>query len=307
MRHVMETTSIPASDEPVRYRVTGMDCTSCATKIENAAGQVNGVGHVKVSIAAQIMTLRVDRSDRVLGEVERVVTALGYKIDRIDAARAGIGTRVASDAATPTHVTASYKRALWIVVLLNLGYGVAELVGSLVADSQAVQADALDFVGDGVISWLGLVAVTWSLTSRARAALLQGIFLGVLGLGVLAATSYRVLVTQQPEHFIMGAFALAALCVNVLAAIVLLPHRHGDANTRAIWLFSRNDAIGNFAVVIAAALVWWTRTPWPDLLVAFVVAGLFLQSSWSIVRDARSELRQASSSPADGLPGSSAG
>jgi Co/Zn/Cd efflux system component len=84
-----------------------------------------------------------------------------------------------------------------------------------------------------------------------------------------------------------------ALAVNVAAAVVLIPHRAGDANVRAIWLFSRNDAIGNVAVVIAAGVVAWTNTPWPDLVVAVVIAGLFLQSSWSIVRDALSDLRSA--------------
>ena len=81
--------------------------------------------------------------------------------------------------------------------------------------------------------------------------------------------------------------------VNVAAALVLIPHRTGDANVRAVWLFSRNDAIGNAAVVVAAALVWWLASPWPDLVVAVVIAALFLQSSWSIVRDARADLRSS--------------
>lgn len=91
----------------------------------------------------------------------------------------------------------------------------------------------------------------------------------------------------------MSGFAIVAFFVNVLAAVVLIPHRKGDANMRAVWLFSRNDAIGNLAVVAAAALVWWLNSPWPDLLMAFVVAALFLQSAWSIIRDARQDLAQA--------------
>lgn len=192
-----------------------------------------------------------------------------------------------------SHVTPAYKRALWIVVLLNVGYGIVEVVGSLVSRSQALQADSLDFIGDGLISFLGLIAVGWGLAARARAALLQGIFLGVLGLGVLGSTVYRVMVAQQPESLMMGGFALAALVVNVVAALVLIPHREGDANVRAVWLFSRNDALGNFAVIVAAGLVAWTATPWPDLVVAFVIAGLFLQSAWIIIRDARADLAQA--------------
>lgn len=88
----------------------------------------------------------------------------------------------------------------------------------------------------------------------------------------------------------MGIFGMVALVVNVSAALLLIPHRTGDANARAIWLFSRNDALGNLAVVVAAVFVAWTASPWPDLIVAFVIAALFLQSAWSIVRDARREL-----------------
>ena len=102
-----------------------------------------------------------------------------------------------------------------------------------------------------------------------------------------------MIVQQQPEAELMGLFGIIALVVNVVAAMVLIPHRTGDANVRAVWLFSRNDAIGNAAVVVAAGLVAWTGTAWPDLAVAVVIAGLFLQSSWSIVRDARNDLREA--------------
>ena len=178
-------------------------------------------------------------------------------------------------------------------MLLNLGYGLIEIVGGLLAGSQALKADALDFVGDGVISFLGLIAVGWGLAARARAALLQGIFLGLLGLGVLAITVYRVFVVNTPEADLMGLFGVIALVVNIASAVVLIPHRKGDANVRAIWLFSRNDALGNVAVVIAAGLVAWTGTQWPDLVVALIIAGLFLHSSWSIVKDARAELAVA--------------
>lgn len=191
------------------------------------------------------------------------------------------------------HVTPAYRRALWIVVGLNVAYGLIEAVGGYVAGSQALKADALDFLGDGLITFLGLLAVGWSLAWRARSALIQGVFLALLGLGVLVTTAYRVVVLNQPEAELMGLFGIVALVVNVAAAAVLLPHRTGDANVRAVWLFSRNDAIGNLAVVVAAGLVWWTGTPWPDLAVAVVVAGLFLSSAWSIIRDARADLRAA--------------
>lgn len=289
------------SASTARYHVTGMDCASCAAKIEGAARGVAGVAEVKVSIASQIMTLEVDDPDKRLPMVESSVTGLGYQLARIDAPKGSASEHDhdedGDDDRIPdlSHVTPAYKRALWIVVLLNVGYGIIEIGGSLLSGSQALQADSLDFIGDGLISLLGLIAVGWGLAARARAALLQGLFLALLGLGVVGSTIYRVFVEHEPQTMLMASFAIVAFIVNVLAAVVLIPHRKGDANMRAVWLFSRNDAIGNLAVVVAAGLVWWLGSPWPDLLVAFAVAGLFLQSAWSIIRDARSDLRTAAS------------
>lgn len=284
-----------AATDTIRYHVTGMDCSSCAAKIEGAARKVEGVDEVKVSIASQIMTLNVDDPQTRLPAIEQAVTSLGYQLDRIGQPKTAGAETDEDDDKIPdlSHVTPAYKRALWIVVLLNVGYGVIEIFGSFLSGSQALQADALDFVGDGLISFLGLIAVGWGLAARAKAALLQGVFLGLLGLGVIGSTLYRVFVEHEPETLLMGGFAVVAFIVNVAAALVLLPHRKGDANMRAVWLFSRNDAIGNLAVVVAAVLVWALSSSWPDLLVAFAVAGLFLQSAWSIIRDARSDLKQA--------------
>ena len=277
--------------DAARYRVTGMDCAADAAEIERAARAVEGVDTVKVSTASQIMTVRVDDPDERLPDIERAVTLLGYRLDRLGEPRT---TRDDDELpADPSQLTAAYKRALWLVVLLNVGYGVVEMAGGFFSGSQALKADALDFLGDGLITFLGLLAIGWSLAWRARSALIQGLFLGALGLSEIVTTVYRVLVRQQPEAELMGVFGLIALAVNVAAAVVLIPHRTGDANARAVWLFSRNDAIGNAAVVVAAGLVAWTATPWPDLVVAVIIAGLFLQSSWSIVRDALGDLREA--------------
>lgn len=185
----------------------------------------------------------------------------------------------------------AYRRVLWIVVLLNAGYGCVEMAGGFLAASQSLKADALDFLGDGAITLLGLLALGRAPRWRSRAALVQGLFLGVLGLGVLANALYRAVVLQQPSAELMGIFGVGALAVNLLAAALLVPHRTGDANMRAVWLFSRNDAIGNLLVLAAAVLVAATGTPWPDLVVASVVALLFLHASVRIVLDARGELR----------------
>ena len=287
------TVSINGAPEAASYRVTGMDCPSCAVKIEKAARGVGGVTEVKVSIASQIMTLRADDPGASLPEVEQAVTGLGYRLDRLDGPSTDSIGDIDDLPKDLSHITPAYRRALWVVILLNVGYGLIEMVGGFISGSQALKADALDFLGDGLITFLGVLAIGWSLLWRARSALIQGLFLGALGVGVLVNTAYRMLVLQQPEAELMGLFGTIALIVNVTAALVLIPHRTGDANVRAVWLFSRNDAIGNAAVILAAGLVWWSGTPWPDLAVAAVIAGLFLHSSWLIIRDARIDLRQS--------------
>ena len=281
------STAPPTS--PTRYRITGMDCPSCAAKIEKAVRSV-GVTDVKVSTASQILTVQLDPLTNQHAEVEKAVSAIGYRLDASDSPSA---SEPEHRSGPIRHFTPEYRRALWIVITLNVGYGIVEMYGGFLAGSQALKADALDFLGDGLITFLGVLAIGWSLAWRARSALVQGWFLGVLGVGVLVGTAYRVFVLNQPSAELMGAFGLIALVVNVLAAIVLIPHRNGDANVRAVWLFSRNDAIGNVAVVVAAGLVTLTGTAWPDLVVAAVIAGLFLQSASVIIRDARADLREA--------------
>ena len=190
-------------------------------------------------------------------------------------------------------VDPAYRRALWLVVILNISFGVAELVGGFIADSQALKADALDFLGDGSITFVGLLALRWAESTRARVALTQGLFLGALGVSVLVMAAWRALNAIPPEAELMGGIGLAALTVNVIAALVLARFREGgDAQARAIWLFSRNDAINNVAVIAAAALVYWLNSAWPDIIVAAVIAALFLHSAVEIIREARRELRE---------------
>ena len=186
----------------------------------------------------------------------------------------------------------AYRRALWWVVILNVGFGLVEIVGGFIANSQVLKADALDFLGDGSITFVGLLALGWAASTRARIAMTQGLFLGALGLAVIAMAIWRALNAIPPEPELMGGIGIAALIVNVTAALILARFRDGgDAQARAIWLFSRNDAINNVAVIAAAALVFFLDSAWPDIIVAAVIAVIFLQSAWEIIRDAGGELR----------------
>jgi Co/Zn/Cd efflux system component len=186
-----------------------------------------------------------------------------------------------------------YRRILWIVIALNaLMFGVEVVAGAL-AGSMALQADAMDFAADAATYGLTLHMIGKPDRWRASAALIKAASLAVMGTYVLGATMWRVFVLGTPEPIVMGAVGAAALAVNVTAALLLLRYRKGDANVRSVWLCSRNDAIGNMAVMLAALGVFGTGTAWPDLGVAAIMAGLFLYSSVSILRQSLGELRAA--------------
>ena len=183
----------------------------------------------------------------------------------------------------------AFRRALWAVIVINGLMFVIEVIAGLSAGSMALQADALDFLGDCATYGLSLFVLAKPPSWRANAALFKGISLAVLGLWVLSATIWRVFVTGVPEAVIMGSVGLLALAANVTCVLILLRFRNGDANVRSVWLCSRNDAIGNIAVVVAASGVVATGSAWPDLAVAAIMAGLFLSSSVKIIRQALGE------------------
>lgn len=186
-----------------------------------------------------------------------------------------------------------FRRALWAVIAINAIMFIVELSAGFAAGSQALKADALDFLGDSLTYGLSLAVLGMSLKWRARAALAKGISLALMAMWVLGATIYQIFVLNAPEVRIMGAVAFLALGANLASVLLLMRFRDGDANVRSVWLCSRNDAIGNVAVMLAASGVWATSTAWPDLIVAAGMAGLFLYSSIAIIRQATGELRRA--------------
>lgn len=183
-----------------------------------------------------------------------------------------------------------YRKALWLVASINLGFGIAELIGGFIANSHALKADALDFLGDGSITFVALLALAWTAPARAKVAFAQGMFLAGLGLWVVGMAIWRALNAVPPDAELMGALGLVALVINVSAALILSRFRQGDANLRAVWVFSRNDALASMAVVVAAVLVAWTDSAWPDLIVAGCIAALFIHSSIEIIHHASAEL-----------------
>ncbi len=187
----------------------------------------------------------------------------------------------------------AFKRTLIAVIAINGAMFITEIVAGIAAGSQALLADALDFLGDTATYGLSLAVIGMPLIVRARAALVKGISLAVMGLWVFGSTLYHALATSTPQAEVMGAVGFLALIANLASVLLLLKYRDGDANVRSVWLCSRNDAIGNLAVILAASGVWASQTAWPDLIVAGLMASLFLWSSLQIIRQARAETLQA--------------
>ena len=184
-----------------------------------------------------------------------------------------------------------YIRVLWVIIAINAVMFFVETAGSYVSDSMALQADALDFLGDSLTYTITLIAIGHTLRWRASAAMFKGITLALMGSWVLGSTLYRVFILGIPNELIMGSVALLAFAANLTSALLLLKYRNGDSNVRSVWLCSRNDAIGNLAVMIAAGAVYGTQSQWPDLIVAFLMAVLFLHSATLIIRQALGELK----------------
>ena len=190
-------------------------------------------------------------------------------------------------------LTARYRRALWIALAVNVTMFAVELAASRKADSVSLLADAVDFAGDAANYGLSLGALALGAVWQSRAALIKGASMTAYGLFVLGITVWGFMTGTSPEPMTMGAVGVLALAANLGVAALLFAHRAGNANMRSVWLCSRNDAIGNAAVLGAAAGVFGTGSGWPDLAVAAVMAVLAVSAGLSTVRQARGELAPA--------------
>lgn len=185
----------------------------------------------------------------------------------------------------------AYRRVLWVALVLNGAMAVVELAAGWQAGSLALWADSADFIADAANYAVSLMVLTASLALRARVAWVKGAVMGLIGAAVLAKAGWAALHGAPPQAVTMGVVGALALAANVAVALMLYAFREGDSNMRAVWLCSRNDALGNIAVVAAAGAVAWTGSAWPDLAVAAVMALLALSSARAVMRHAREELR----------------
>jgi cation diffusion facilitator family transporter len=186
---------------------------------------------------------------------------------------------------------ARYRKILWVALLINALMFVVEIGAGFKAGSLSLLADGIDFAGDALNYGVSLAVLSSVLVWRARAAVLKAFCMMGFGLYVLGAAVASWLNGQVPQAITMGAVGLLALAANLMVAWMLYAFREGDANMRSVWLCTRNDAIGNIAVMVAALGVFGSDSAWPDLLVASLMAILALHGGWSVLRQARSELQ----------------
>ncbi len=185
-----------------------------------------------------------------------------------------------------------YRKILWIILLLNAGMFVVEVIASWYSGSVSLLADAVDFFADAFNYAISLYVLDKALTTRAKASLIKGGSMGLFGLLVVGNSVYQATTGALPQAEVMGVIGLLALLVNISSAWMLYRFREGDSNRESVWLCSRNDAIGNVLVMLAAVAVAFTQSHWPDIIVAFVIATLFLRSTWRIYRSAINELKE---------------
>src|ERR1700730_13977374 len=191
------------------------------------------------------------------------------------------------------------RRVLWVVLAISAVMFMVEIGAGLVAGSASLQADALDFLGDAANYAISLIVVGMALRYRATAALAKGMTMGRFGLWVIGTVVWHALHGTLPSAFTMGAVGFAALAANAASFGLLWAYRSGDANMRSAWICTRNDVLGNLAVLLAAIGVFGTGTGWPDIIVAAIMAALALQGAIIVVRQSLTELRQPVALPAE--------
>jgi Co/Zn/Cd efflux system component len=182
---------------------------------------------------------------------------------------------------------------LWIALVINVAMFGVEVGAGWRSGSVSLLADAIDFFGDAVNYGLSLAVLALALHVRAKAAIFKAVCMAAFGVGVLGRAVWSWQAGAIPDASVMGAIAVLALVANGGVALLLYRHRQGDANMRSVWICSRNDAIGNVAVGLAALGVFGTGTAWPDLGVAALMAALALSGAASVLKQARLELRPA--------------
>lgn len=186
--------------------------------------------------------------------------------------------------------TARYRKVLWIALIINAVMFFVEIIGGIRAGSVSLLSDSLDFFGDSANYLISLFVLGKALSMRAKASLIKAYTMGIFGFWILGTTLYQFFYGTMPNYHEMGAIGILAFVANVVSALLLYGFREGDSNMRSVWLCSRNDAVGNLAVIGAAIAVYYWQSAIPDLLVALFMSYLAIKAAWDIRRQAVMEL-----------------
>ena len=186
--------------------------------------------------------------------------------------------------------SASFKKVLWIALVLNVSMFFVEIIFGVLSNSLSLKADAIDFLGDSANYFATLFVINSAIQTRAKISLLKAATMFGFGAWVLVEAIIRFQSPDLPQAFTMSWVGGLALIVNSLVAYLLYKFRGGDSNMQSVWLCSRNDAIGNIAVVLASIGVSVFASKWPDLIVALFMAALAVHSSWHVLKVASAEL-----------------
>lgn len=187
------------------------------------------------------------------------------------------------------------RKLLWVVLVLNATMFVVEFIAGWIANSSGLLADSLDMLADALVYSLSLYAVGKGLREKAKAALLNGTLQLSLGLGVLVSVAWRIWTNITPSAEVMGTIATLALAVNGICFALLYRFRAGDVNMKASWICSRNDMLANVGVLVAAGLVSIMSSPWPDWIIAILIAAVVIRSALAVIKEARTGLASGGS------------
>lgn len=193
---------------------------------------------------------------------------------------------------------ADVRRVLIIVLALNAAMFVAEFGAGLIAQSAALMADSADMLGDAMVYGVSLYALDRSNRWRSGAALFKGGFILLLGLGVLWQIYHKIAFGVTPSSLLMLIFGALALAVNLICLRLLWRFKDDNINLSSTFECSRNDVIANSGVIAAAGAVALTASPWPDIVIAAVIAFLFLRSALRVIVEAWPQYRSAAPQPA---------
>ena len=196
-----------------------------------------------------------------------------------------------------TALRENHGRVLWIVLVINAVMFLVEGSAGLFAHSTSLLADALDMLGDALVYGFSLFVLARSARWQAGAALAKGGFMLAFGLGVLGEAAYKVLYPIMPGVETMGVIGGVALAANLVCFFLLYRHRSDNLNMRSTWLCSRNDLMANVGVLAAAGGSFLLASRWPDIIVGCIIAGLFLSSAFSVLRQSVRALRASPETP----------